>query len=677
METKTIALLSQPNAGKSTLFNGLTGSHQHVGNWPGKTVEKKEGSFSIKKKSYKIVDLPGSYGMSANSDEEIITRNYIESDECELVCILADVSQLERSLFMLADYCGITKPVLLVLNMLDVAKEQGKTINADLVSKKLGIPVVSMSAANLNEYNGFYEAIEKALEEPKVLSSKKLSDMYEEKIGESYTKLVSLFSKNIKNTYSPVWLAAKIIENDEVAIRKAKSILNKDEIKEMNKIIYAEKAGNLLTGECKFKWIEDVIKGVVTTKNKGQKYKLGKFDKVATSRKWGKLIATGIILGGLILSFIPAMPFMAIGLAMPAFLGDIVQNGLVNIGASPWIISLVADALVSALGFCFAMVGFVLGISFVFGLLEEVGYMARVSYVFDSTMSKLGLQGKSVMPIIVSLGCNMGGAAGARVIDTWGQKTLTIAMAWAIPCAGCWGVVGLLTGTFFGSISPVIVLTIFLVALFHIWLTAKIFRKKLVPKETQAGLIMELPPYHKPKWGNLLRFVCSRFNQVFWKALKIVSLICIIIWALSYSPSGDVSNTILYKIGYKIEPVTQFIGLPWQLFIAWISSAMGKESTLGVLSALFGTGGSGIFISEAMNTVAGSNLGLVMQSAIAKPEALAFLFAFIFNIPCFITLGATQQEIHSWEWTLKITGYYMLSALIYAFLAYHIGLLIW
>lgn len=677
MKKQTIALLSQPNAGKSTLFNGLTGSHQHVGNWPGKTVEKKEGTFSINKNTYTIMDLPGSYGMSANSDEEIITRNYIESDDCDLVCILADASQLERSLFMLSDYCGINKPVLLVLNMLDVAKEQGKIVDEKLISKKLGVHVVSMCAANLKQYDCFYSALEKAMKEPKILSSEKLSSIYEDKIGESYSKLISLLPKNGDGIYSSVWLASKIIENDALAIKIARSLLDKDDIEKMNKILTIEKEGNLLTGECKFRWIENLISDSVVNKNIGKRYALNKFDKIATSRYGGKAIAISIILGGLILSFIPAIPFMAIGMSLPSILGPITQKLLTYIGASPWLISLVADALIASVGFCLAMVGFVLGISFVFGLLEEIGYMARVSYVFDSTMSKLGLQGKSMMPIIVSLGCNMGGAAGARVIDTWGQKTLTIAMAWAIPCAGCWGVVGLLTGTFFGTIAPIIITAIFIVAIFHIWLTAKIFRKQLVPIESQAGLIMELPPYHKPKWGNLFRFVWGRFHQVFWKAIKIVSLICVIVWALSYSPSGDVSNTILYRIGTVIEPVTQFFGLPWQLFVAWISSAMGKESTLGVLSALFGTGGSGIFIAQAMNTVAGGNLGMVMQSAISKPEALAFLFAFMFNIPCFITMGATQQEIHSWKWTLKIAGYYVISALIYAFIAYHIGLLIW
>lgn len=241
---------------------------------------------------------------------------------------------------------------------------------------------------------------------------------------------------------------------------------------------------------------------------------------------------------------------------------------------------------------------------------------------------------------------------------------------------GCWGVIGLLTGMYFGSSTMLVIAALFAVIIFHIWLTAKIFKPKLIPEDTQAGLIMELPPYHKPKWKALFRYVFGRFLQVFWKAFKMVSIITIVVWLLSGMGSGNVTNSILYKIGKFCEPVTSVFGLKWQLFIAWATSVMGKEATLGVFSALF-TSSTGIFVTQSMTAGVSGGLTDAMLQSVTKAEALAFIFAFTFNIPCLMTVGSTNTEIHSIKWTLRITLYYIASALIYAFIAYHIGLLIW
>ncbi|MGI6169739.1 MAG: FeoB small GTPase domain-containing protein [Christensenellales bacterium] len=293
----TVALLSQPNAGKSTLFNGLTGAKQHVGNWPGKTVEKKEGTFQHKGKSYSIIDLPGSYCLSANSNEEIVTRDYIASRNADLVCILADASQLERSLFMLADYAGITAPVILVLNMIDVAKEQGKTIDSKLLSERLGIPVVAMSAANLKEYDDFLDTLNTSVINPHVLNTEDLTRLYEEKIGEPFTALCRLLPKAGIEGYSQAWLAVKLIENDAVIKALVESIVDAETTVQIEKLLSAIPKGNLLTGECKFKWIESVLDGAVK-QEKQKAFVMSKFDRAATSRRWGKWIALGVILVG-------------------------------------------------------------------------------------------------------------------------------------------------------------------------------------------------------------------------------------------------------------------------------------------------------------------------------------------------------------------------------------------
>ena len=665
-----IALLGQPNSGKSTIFNALTGLRQHVGNWPGKTVEKKEGSFARGGKEYLVADLPGTYSLSANSDEEIITRDYIASGKADVVCILADSSQLERSLYMLSDYAGIDVPCFLVLNLADVAADQGKKIDVKALGKKLSIPVVLLSATDPKNYNEFYYALDEAIANRTVLNADALKDEYE-KI-EGFDELKALIPDSVMNGYSSLWLASKAIEGDRVVRAKIKDALSGKACAEYMNLTEKFNKGALKTGESKFKWIDYLLDGVV---NKVEtKPVFGKFDKAITSRRWGKIIVILVVIGGLIGSFIPALPLMGVGMGISAA-GAAISSAMTEAGCPGLLTGIVCNVLIQSLAFIVQMLGFVFGVTLVFGMLEEIGVMARISYVFDNTMGKLGLQGKSVMPFLVSFGCTMGGAAGARVIDNWGQKVLTIALAWAVPCGAAWSIIPMLSTMFFGPGAVLVIIVVLLVMLLHMWVTAKIFGRKLVPESERYGMIMELPPYHKPKWGALFRYVLGRTKDTFFRVVKVVIPICAIFWLLSYSP-GSIEDSILYRIGTAIEPVTKIFGLNWQLFMAFIASSVGKEGAVGVLSALYSGTGT-VFGAVTGANAAVDNLNQLLLSNIAKPEALAFIMAVTFNVPCIVAVAATYQETHSAKWTAKIAAYYTIGALILAFVAYHIGLLIW
>lgn len=657
-----IALLGQPNAGKSTLFNGLTGSHQHVGNWPGKTVEQKEGYFIQGGKKYTVVDLPGTYSLSANSEEEVVTRDYIANGNPDLVCVLVDASQLERSLFLLADFAGITVPVVLLLNMMDVASEQGKKINFVKIAEKLGINVIPFTASDIKEYSAFYDAVERTLNNPCTLKTDALMDFYKEMPDIPYQRICELMPPEGIGTYSSAWLTTKLIEGDAMVIAMVSESLKESKLDEINKLLGSVKDSSLFTGNCKFRWIDSILKGNVSY-GCSEKPKMSRFDRIATSRTWGKPLAISIIILALIVSFIPALPLMLLGKGGMDIISSVVADALASVGVAPILISLLCDAIIGAVGFVISMVGFVFGISLVFGFLEEIGYMARISYVFDNTMSKLGLQGKAVMPFLVSFGCTIGGAAGTRVIDTWGQRVLTIALTWAVPCSGTWAVVALMSTTFFGVGAPLVVISLFIVALLHMVITSKIFGKALVKESDKTGLIMELPPYHKPKWKNLFRFLLNRMKDVLVRAFKLIVLVSVIFWLLSYTNDGDVTHSVIYKIGIFIEPITSIFGLKWRMFMAFVASGMGKEAALGVLNTLFSVGST-------------ANLSDALLNGVSKAEALAFIYAFTFNIPCISALAATYEETHSLKWVLRMTGYYIAAALVMSFIVYHIGLLI-
>lgn len=604
--TPVIALLGQPNSGKSTIFNMMTGSHQHVGNWPGKTVDQKEGECKWNGQRMILADLPGSYSLSAGSDEEVITKNYITSGNADLVLVMADASQLKRSLYMLADFIGTQIPAVLVLNMMDVAKGQGITVDTEKLSEKLGIPVVAMSAIRKKDYRLLYETIGKSLQEKQIA-----------------------------------------------------------------------RGGAMDSAEEKMAYIDNLLEGVLTTSRTAENA-FTRFDKTALSPVKGKLMAFGIILGIFLLAMIFAgiISGVASAILTPASAG--LRTVMEHFSVHPLLISLICDVLMNVLYFATMMASFVLGITLGFNLMEETGYLARISFLFDHTMSKVGLQGKTIMPFFMGLGCTIAGTTGTRVVDNWGQRVLAIAMSWAVPCAATLSVVPTIAIALFGSTGGFLVmLAIFLFMFLMMWIVYKVFGNSLSPKEERVGLIMELPPYHKPDFRNILYVTFQRTLDIFCRALRVITLVSIVFFILTYGFGGDAQSSILYKIGVLIEPVTMFFGLKWQAFLAFCASAISKESLLGVLNTLYGTGGSLVSSTFGAKT-AGSAAGIsdILSANFTKAEGLAFIFAISFNMPCVSALAATARETHSVKWTAKIGVFYTVAALIVSCIVYHVGLMV-
>ena len=605
-KTPVIALLGQPNSGKSTIFNMMTGSHQHVGNWPGKTVEQKEGEFRYNGKQMILTDLPGSYSLSAGSDEEIITKDYITSGNADLVLVMADASQLKRSLYMLADFVVTKVPAVLVLNMMDVAQGQGITIDVNKLSEKLGIPVVPMSAIRKKDYQTLYSVIERSLNQKQVIHS-----------------------------------------------------------------------GSLSSAREKMQFIDTLLDGVLTT-SKTAKKAFTNFDKKALSPVRGKLMAFGIIFGIFLLAMIFAGVISGIASSILVPTAAALRSIFENLGVHALLISLICDVLANVLYFALMMASFVLGITLGFNLMEETGYLARISFLFDHTMSKVGLQGKTIMPFFMGLGCTIAGTTGTRVVDNWGQRVLAIAMSWAVPCAATLSVVPTIAIALFGSTGGfLVIVSIFLFMFLMMWVVYRIFGDSLSPKSERVGLIMELPPYHKPDFRNILYVTFQRTFDIFCRALRVISIVSIVFFALTYGFGGNAESSILYRFGKVIEPVTMFFGLKWQAFLAFCASAISKESLLGVLNTLYGTGGSLVnstFGAKAADNASG--ISEILSANFTQAQGLAFIFAISFNMPCVSALAATARETHSVKWTAKIGAFYTVAALIVSCIVYHIGLLV-
>ena len=615
-----IALLGQPNSGKSTVYNALTGSRQHVGNWPGKTVERNDGYYTYGGARYTVTDLPGSYGLSGNSDEELITAAFIKTGQADLVCILVDASQLERSMYMVAEFAAMDQPAVLLLNMMDVAKAQKKEIDHALLEERLGIPVLPFTAAD----------------------------------GKGYDELKALLARELEKPH-------KLASAPELPERSGG----------------AEAGAVQAESEAKYRWIQAVLAGVARSGQ--EQFTLSKRDRRLLSPVLGKLACFGTILLGFLAAMVICFPMMWLGSMIPQLLNRPIAELLSAWNVHPWLVSIFSIILPNTLYFCVAMAGFVFGVNLVFGYLEEIGFLARAAYQFDSLLSGLGLQGKAICPILMGFGCTIGGACGTRVMDNWGQRMLTMAVVWAVPCASIWTIIPVISSMFFTPWQTMLViLGILLYVALLMTIVARVFRRALVPERSRSGMIMELPPYHKPHWRHILKEAFFKAWDIFKRALRTVTLISLLFWAFSYSGSGNVADSLLYKVGTAIEPVTRVFGLGWRTFMGFLSSAFAKEAVLGVLNAVFvgeGTVLDATFRSVFNAATDNAVLGQAMTGVVSKAEALAFLCACTFNIPCVMALSTTYRESHSLKWTARVAAFYVCGALALSCVVYHIAAL--
>ena len=614
-----IALLGQPNSGKSTVYNALTGSRQHVGNWPGKTVEKNDGFYTYKDSRYTVTDLPGSYGLSGNSDEEIITVDFIRSGQADLVCILVDASQLERSMYMVAEFAALDKPAILLLNMMDVARSQKKEIDHKLLEQRLGIPVLPFTAAESKGYDELKALLAAELEHPHKLAS---VPALPEKRGAS------------------------------ADTTQAES-------------------------EAKYDWIRNMLEGV--THAESGHFTLSKRDQRLLSPVLGKFLCFGTVLVGFLVAMLICMPLMGAGSMIPQLLNKPIADLLNGWNVHPWLVSIFSIILPNTVYFCIAMAGFVFGVNLVFGYLEEIGFLARAAYQFDSLLSGLGLQGKAICPILMGFGCTIGGSCGTRVMDNWGQRMLTMAVVWAVPCASIWTIIPVISSMFFTPLQTMlVVLGILLYVVVLMTVVSKVFGRSLISQNARSGMIMELPPYHKPHWKHILKEAFLKAWDIFVRALRTVTLISLLFWAFSYSSTGNVADSLLYKVGTAIEPFTRIFGLGWRTFMGFVSSAFAKEAVLGVLNVAFvgeGTVLDATFRSVFNVATDNAVLGQAMTEIISKAEALAFMCACTFRIPCVMALSTTYRESHSLKWTARIAAFYVCGALLLSCVVYHIAAL--
>ncbi len=645
-----IALAGQPNVGKSTIFNWLTGLNQHVGNWPGKTVEQKVGAFTYRDKTYTVVDLPGTYSLTANSEEERITRDYILRQRPDVVVAVADAAVLERSLYLLTELIVLPVPIILVLNMMDVAEQEGVQIEPKVLQAALGIPVVAMSAAHGQGMDDLLATIEAMIEGriPYTPSRPRISEEHQEVARQ----LEQIITPVLPKAYPPEWVAMKLLEGDGEMIALVRERLPAEEWKAVNALLYRHEDAVLDIAGARYAWIDRMIRAAVTRPRVGQVGLTGRLDNVLTHPLWGMLILLGVLGAVFWLTY-------TVGAPLQGWMGDLVASFAEWSRASlstapPWLAALIADGVIGGAGLVVTFLPILVIFFAVMAVLEDTGYMARIAYLTDRFMHTMGLHGKSFIPLLLGFGCNVPAVLGTRIIETKRARLLTILLAPLVPCTARMAVITVLTPIFFGSSAAwvawgLVTMNIVVLAALGLLLHRLLFHGE------QAAFIMELPLYHLPNARTIGLYVWQNVLAFLQKAGSTILVVSVLVWALAYFPAGVQSESYLVALGHALEPLGRLMGLSWQAMTALLTSFVAKENTIATLGILYG-----------------SDLEVALAQSLSVASGLAFLVTQMLFIPCAATVAAIRQEAGG-KWALVSVAMLLVVSLLAGLLVYQLG----
>ena len=673
----TIALVGQPNTGKSTLFNLITGANQHVGNWPGKTIEKKEGLAELDGQTYHFYDLPGTYSLTANSLEETIARDFILKERPDVVVVVVDAAQLERSFYMVAEIALLEIPMVIALNKMDIALREGNRINTSAFENQTGLKTVPITASKGKGIDDLLDAVASARETKAGLST---TPDLDKAFGPAFPEVLQSLDGQTPPDYPRRWITMKLLEGDGEITSLLKARMDGSAWRHVCGLLPAVKEGQVAGASARYDWIKSITVGLF--ERRPGEHKRNRFDVAATHPLWGKIIALGTLLLAVVAAYAVAIPLMIPGFVL-FFTSDWVQ-GLLSKFAPAWFSAMIADGLMGGLCIASIITGFIGAVFMVLGFLENTGYLARLAYVFDPFMRRIGLHGKSILPLLMGFICNILGVAASRVIDTWKQRLVTLVIAPIIPCKGLFVVVGFICAVFFGGKSLPIFLALGLVTLVYLSLTSKLLQVSLL-KGDSSGLIMELPLYHRPNWRNVWVYAWTRLKIFYHRGFWFIVISCVLAWLGIHFPHGSAENSYLAQFGRTLEPLGQIMGWDWRLCISYVAAIFSKEGTLGAMAVIFGatTSADTDLVGIAMDQnlwefIKGGGLATYLAATGITPAgALAFVFAVFFSLPCAGTLAMIYAETRSLKWTCFTFFYYLFMSLLLGALAYQAGLLIW
>ena len=681
-----IALAGNPNCGKTTLFNDLTGSNQYVGNWPGVTVEKKEGRLKGQK-DVVIQDLPGIYSLSPYTLEEVVARGYLVNEKPDAILNIIDGTNIERNLYLTTQLIELGIPVVMAVNMIDLVRKNGDKIDLKKLSAELGCQAVEISAL---KGEGSMKAAEMAVAAAKSGKAGELPHVFTGSVEHAIAHIEESIQGKVDDRFLR-WYAVKLFERDDKVQQELK--LDKALVDHIDQhIADCEKemdddAESIITNQ-RYAYINTVVEKAVRKKARVEHLTVSdKIDQVVTNRifalpifalimflMYALSMGTSIADGGI------SIGSFATGWTNDVLFGEIVPNALggflESVGIADWLYGLIMDGIVAGVGAVLGFVPQMLVLFFLLSILEDIGYMARVAFIMDRIFRKFGLSGKSFIPMLVGTGCGVPGVMASRTIENERDRHMTIMTTCFIPCGAKMPIIGLFAGALFGG-SSLVAVSAYFIGFAAIIISGIILKKTKLFAGDPAPFVMELPAYHVPAWGNVLRATWERGWSFIKRAGTIILASTIVLWFLQgfgfedgvFGMVEDQDNSILAAVASAIAWIFAPQGFGnWRATVASISGLIAKENVVGTLGVLYHFGGE---LSENGDEIWGE-----VANDYTAISAYSFMIFNLLCAPCFAAMGAIKREMNNGKWTAIAIGYMCLLAYCASLVVYQIGGLI-
>ena len=666
-----IALAGNPNCGKTTLFNALTGSNQFVGNWPGVTVEKKEGKLKGHK-DVTIMDLPGIYSLSPYTLEEVVARNYLINERPDAILNIVDGTNIERNLYLSTQIMELGIPVIMAVNMMDIVEKNGDKIHIDKLAKKLGCEVVTISAL---KGTGIKEAADKAVQIAQKKGAAVPVHEFDKDVEAVIRTVESKLGSDIVNEQKR-FFAIKLLEKDDKITEQMKSVPDVSaEIKQLEDK-FDDDTESIITNE-RYVYISSIIGDCVTKNKKNAMTTSDKIDRIVTNR-WLALPIFAVVMWVVYYVSVTTVGTFVTEWTNDVLFGEIIPPAIENllnaIHCADWLQGLILDGIVAGVG---AVLGFVpqMLVLFLFlAFLESCGYMARVAFIMDRIFRKFGLSGKSFIPMLIGSGCGVPGIMASRTIENDRDRKMTIMTTTFVPCGAKLPIIALIAGALFNGASWVAPSAYF-VGIAAIICSGIILKKTKLFAGDPAPFVMELPAYHWPTVSNVLRSMWERGWSFIKKAGTIILMSTIVLWFLmnfgwvdgsfGMLEAEQLNDSILASIGSVIAPLFAPLGWgDWKMAVAAVSGLIAKENVVGTFGILFGFGKVAEDGAEIWGQLAGS---------LSTVAAYSFLVFNLLCAPCFAAMGAIKREMNNTKWFFTAIGYQTLLAYVVSLCIYQIG----
>ena len=676
-----LALAGNPNCGKTTMFNDLTGATQYVGNWPGVTVEKKEGRYKADKQVF-ITDLPGIYSLSPYTLEEVITRDYLVGEKPDAILNLVDASNIERNLYLTTQLLEMGIPVVVALNMMDIVEKRGDTIDTAKLSAKLGVPVVETTALKGKGTKELIEAAKRAAKSGAKPAVHAFSDSIEQALGQ-----ISSIIADVTEADQRRWFAVKLFERDEKVLSRFH--FGADTLEKLEKIITAvedeldDDAESIIT-DARYQYITEIVKPCVKKQKSGMTVS-DKIDRIVTNR----ILALPIF--ALVMFIVYYVSVTTVGTILTDWANDgvfgegwelfgvwipgiptLLGGALSTLGVADWLYSLIMDGIVAGVG---AVLGFVPQILVLFlflAILEDCGYMARVAFIMDRIFRKFGLSGKSFIPMLIGTGCGVPGIMASRTIEQERDRRMTIMTTTFIPCSAKLPIIALIAGAIFDNAGWV-AFSAYFIGVLAIIVSGIMLKKFRMFAGEPAPFVMELPSYHIPTARNVLRSMGERGGSFIRKAGTVILLSTVVLWFLqaygwengAFGAVSDINNSVLAAIGNGIAPLFAPLGWGnWQNAVASVTGLIAKENVVATFGQTLG------FAEVAED---GVEIWSQLAASFTPVSAFSFMCFNLLCAPCFAAMGAIKREMNNAKWTAFAIGYMCVFAYCVALMVYQFG----